>query len=83
MRRAAFVMIATGLLAGGGWAAGQQAQYQKVPNPPNIRSGADIGFRVEGTENGKAVGRLVVRLKSGEWVDVQLAPGPRVVPLAK
>ena len=33
-----------------------------------ILSGADFGFRVEGTQNGRAVGTLMVRVK-GQWVE--------------
>ena len=37
------------------------------PNPM-IVSGGDIGFRVDGTRDGKAVGILVVRI-GGQWVE--------------
>jgi hypothetical protein len=33
-----------------------------------ILSGGDFGFRVEGTQNGRAVGTLMVRVK-GQWVE--------------
>lgn len=82
MRRAAFVMIVAALVAGGAWAHAQQAPYQMLPpTPPNIRTGADIGFRVDSTKNGKAIGRLVVRLKSGDWVDVEFSTGPNLIPV--
>jgi len=33
-----------------------------------IFSGADIGFRVEGTQSGQVIGTLMVRVK-GQWVE--------------
>jgi hypothetical protein len=38
---------------------------------PEIVTGGDLGFRVEGTDyrTGKPVGRIVIR-RNGEWVDV-------------
>ena len=40
---------------------------------PQIISGADIGFRVDGVgADGKPIGRIVVHQK-GEWIEVTLA----------
>ena len=44
---------------------------------PRVVSGADIGFRVEGTDaSGNASGVFVVRL-NGEWVPVSSMPTVR------
>jgi len=44
---------------------------------PRVVSGADVGFRVEGTDqSGNATGMFVVRL-NGEWVPVSSMPTVR------
>ena len=44
---------------------------------PRVVSGADVGFRVEGTDpSGNASGGFVVRL-NGEWVPVSSMPTVR------
>jgi hypothetical protein len=43
-------------------------------------SGADIGFRLDATKNGMAIGRLVVRV-NGEWLDAQFSNNMRVIPI--
>jgi len=52
---------------------------QTVPLPtPVIVSGNDLGFRIEGTQGARPVGRLVVR-RNGQWVEVAFGTGvPRV-----
>jgi hypothetical protein len=51
------------------------AWAQTAPQPDQkVISGADIGFRVERTERGTPVGRLVVRI-NGQWVEAGFAPG--------
>jgi hypothetical protein len=40
----------------------------QAPPAPRVVSGADIGFRVEGNKDGRAVGTLVVRI-NGQWVE--------------
>jgi hypothetical protein len=73
-------LVSVAVIAGGLWA---HAQVQlpngprpapgEVRQPPQIISGADIGFRVDGVApDGKPVGRLVVHQR-GEWVEVTLA----------
>ena len=48
----------------------QVRPFRMEPLPePTVLSGADIGFRVEGTINGVPAGRLVVRTRNGEWVE--------------
>ena len=45
--------------------------YQIRPLPePRIVSGGDLGFRIEGDQNGTAVGTIVVRV-NGKWVDAR------------
>jgi len=34
-----------------------------------ILSGGDIGFRVEGTQNGQVIGTLMVRVRGQQWVE--------------
>jgi hypothetical protein len=78
MRRAAFIAFVLGLLVASGWGYAQErAQAPIVPFPGNgnILSGPDIGFRVETTSQGKVIGRLVVRMKDGSWVEAQLGRG--------
>jgi hypothetical protein len=40
----------------------------QAPPAARVLSGADIGFRVESSSEGRAVGTLVVRI-NGQWVD--------------
>jgi len=44
-----------------------------------VLSGPDIGFRVENTRDGRAVGTLVVRI-NGQWVETtaNVAPKPLI-----
>lgn len=55
--------------------------FQIVPLPePKIVSGADFGLRIEGDQNGTAVGTLVVRV-NGKWIDARegsVAGVPRI-----
>ena len=80
MRRRVVAAIVACLLAGAGWVAAQQTQT--APNP-DLFSGADIGFRVEEKAPGGGVfGTLMVRLKTGEWVEAHGMPTRgHVVPL--
>ena len=44
---------------------------------PRVLSGADLGFRIEGTaRDGAPMGALVVRI-DGKWVAPQFQPGMR------
>jgi hypothetical protein len=80
MRKWIGVGIVSATVIGGGLWAHAQVQLpnnqRTAPNltqPPQIISGADIGFRVDSVAaDGKPVGRIVVRQK-GEWVEVTLA----------
>ena len=84
MRRVAIIAFSAGVLAVGTWAYGQQQQAQvplvPFPQPDNVLSGPDIGFRVEGLHQGKLLGPLVVRLKDGSWLEAQFGQ-PRLRPL--
>jgi len=84
MRKTALAVAAAILFSSGGWLLAQQTQSQYgVPAvPPDIRTGADLGIRVHGMKNGRALGTLVIRTKNGNWVEVIPAPtGGFVVPL--
>jgi hypothetical protein len=50
------------------------AQSQNTPASPNILSGNDIGFRVDGYRGRNPVGTLVVRV-NGQWVEVDFSTG--------
>ena len=79
MRRRVVAAIVACLLVGAGWVAAQQTQ---APQNPNLLSGAEIGFRVEGKAPGGVLGTLMVRLKTGEWVEAHGVPTRgHVVPL--
>jgi hypothetical protein len=54
-------------------AISSSAQVQRgrpfpVTEQPTVVSGADLGFRVERTQDGIPVGKVVVRI-DGRWVD--------------
>jgi len=77
MRRMAIVVISAGLIALGGWVYAQVpiVPYQgptALPGPGDILSGSDIGVRVERAAPGRVTGSLVVRLKDGTWVPLEL-----------
>ena len=80
------LIAAVSSLATWQWAAAQDtAPTQRIPGTfaelgiqPSIKTGGDIGFRVDYMERNKAMGRLVVRV-NGQWVDAEL--GVRVTPL--
>jgi hypothetical protein len=49
--------------------------------PPGVISGNDIAFRLDRTESGRAIGKLMVRV-DGKWLEADLmAARGRVVPL--
>jgi hypothetical protein len=51
------------------------AWAQAVPQPDQkVISGGDLGFRVERTERGTPMGRLVVRV-NGQWVEAGFVAG--------
>ena len=83
MQRVLVAVIVACFLFTAGWVAAQQTQDPRVPRNPAIRSGADIGFRVEGKgPDGGVVGVLMVRLENGDWVEAHGNPmRGHVVPL--
>jgi len=77
MRRIAIVVSSAALIAIGGWVYAQApiVPYKAptaLPAPGDILTGADIGVRVEGANPGRVTGSLVVRLKDGTWVPLEL-----------
>ena len=84
MRRTVLAVIAVIVLTSGGWLVARQvpSQYGTPPIPPDIRTGADLGFRLQEMKDGRAIGTLVIRTKNGTWVEA-LAGSTRgfVVPL--
>ena len=58
--------------------APQQSGFPDSTHMPEVIFGNDFGFRMETTQNGIAVGKLVVRV-NGRWIDAQLG-GAGVVP---
>jgi hypothetical protein len=76
MRRIVFAAMTACLLVTGGWAAAQQTTQFRAPVvPEDVRTGADIGFRIYEVKNGRALGVLVVRTKDGAWVEAHPVPG--------
>jgi hypothetical protein len=49
-------------------AQAQRDRPNLITEQPTIVSGADVGFRIERTQNGIAVGKVVVHV-DGRWVD--------------
>jgi hypothetical protein len=43
-------------------------QFNVLTESPTVVSGNDVGFRIERTQDGILIGRLVVRV-DGRWVD--------------
>jgi hypothetical protein len=64
------------------WSMTSSAQVRPsvplVTEAPTIISGNDVGFRLERTQNGIAIGALVVRV-DGRWVDT--GTSKRVAPV--
>jgi hypothetical protein len=76
------VVWALSLLAVGAISSSAQAQrpggrlglpFSLITEGPAVVSGNDVGFRIERTQDGIPIGRLVVRV-DGRWVDTG-APG--------
>ena len=61
-------------------APGVQVFDQLGLQAADIKSGSDIGFRVDRMERNRAMGRLVVRV-NGQWVDAEFSL--RVSPLSQ
>ena len=46
----------------------QQPVFNLITETPIVVSGDDVGFRIERTQNGIPIGKIVVRM-NGVWVD--------------
>ena len=57
-------------------AVGSITYAQAQTTPPNLVSGSDVGFVVEGQKNNQVSGRLMVRVQ-GKWLPVG---GPALFP---
>jgi len=80
MKRSLLLWVASLVLVALSTFAFAQAQFPpgstRLPQPQML-SGNDIGFRVEGTDvNGRPIGTLVLRL-NGNWVEVGPSAGFR------
>jgi hypothetical protein len=75
-RRTALAVVAAIVFTSGGWLLAQQTQtqYGTPAVPADIRTGDDLGFRVHGMKDGRALGTFVIRTKNGQWVEVIPAP---------
>jgi hypothetical protein len=67
------ILWALSLLAVGAISSSAQAQrlglpYSFITESPTVVSGNDVGFRIERTQDGIPIGRIVVRV-DGRWVD--------------
>jgi hypothetical protein len=70
------VIVVAMLLVAGIWVHAQRQGAGGLLDlrGPDILAGNDLGFRVESTKGGIAVGRLVVRI-DGRWMDAQVGIG--------
>jgi hypothetical protein len=67
------ILWALSLLAVGAISSSAQTQRLGLPfsfitESPTVVSGNDVGFRIERTQDGIPIGRIVVRV-DGRWVD--------------
>ena len=75
LRYVAATVIA--VLAFTAWITAQALAVRPVP--PKVMTGSDLGFRVEGLRGNTPVGSFVVKV-NGEWVVVDTAPVPALLP---
>ena len=64
-RIAGVALLLVGLITG--LLSAQVLKEPKPVNPPQLLSGADVGFRVNAMQGDIAIGTLVVKL-NGKWV---------------
>jgi len=64
----ALSLVVVGVMSSSAQPARGRPGVNLVTESPAVVSGNDIGFRLERTQNGIAVGRIVVRV-DGRWVD--------------
>jgi hypothetical protein len=64
----AFSLIAAGAIVASAQAQRGRPGFNLLTETPVVVSGGDIGFRVERTQDGIPIGRVVIRI-DGRWVD--------------
>ena len=74
------LVLCVGLLSPYLWAQTAPVLPQLPAPPDRTLSGNDIGFRVESTKNGRAMGRLMVRV-NGVWMEAEVLGRAGMVPL--
>jgi hypothetical protein len=75
-KRFALVGVLLAMLGGYGL-----AQTFPLPAPPQgVIPATDLAFRLDRTESGRAIGKLMVRV-DGKWLEADLTGRGRVVPL--
>jgi hypothetical protein len=76
MKRVVVLWIASVVIVAMATFAFAQTRPRRLPQP-QVVSGGDIAFRIEGTDGaGKPVGTWMVRF-NGDWVEVGSGGGPR------
>ena len=61
-------LVAVGVISSSAQAQRGRPGVSLVTEAPTVVSGNDVGFRIERTQNGIPVGKIVVRV-DGRWVD--------------
>ena len=64
----ALSLAAVGAISSSAQAPRGNPRFNLLTEVPTVVSGNDVGFRIERTQNGIPVGRVVVRV-NGTWVD--------------
>jgi hypothetical protein len=64
----ALSLVAVGVLSSSAQAPSGRPGFNLLTPTPAVVSGNDIGFRLERTQDGIAVGKVVIRV-DGRWVD--------------
>jgi len=64
----ALSLVAVGVISASAQTPRGRPGVSLVTEAPTVVSGNDIGFRIERTQNGIPVGKIVVRV-DGRWVD--------------
>lgn len=88
MKRTWFVVVLVVLLVGVGvWASAQVRGIDGGRDglnlvAPTVVAGNDLGFRIESTKEGIALGTLVVRI-NGHWVDAQVGSNGLILTSSK
>ena len=65
-------LLAINMISSSAQAQRGQPQLNLLTEQPTVISGNDVGFRIERTQDGIPVGKVVVRI-NGRWVDTQYA----------